>query len=82
MAAVDNTGNGDMNQLWVHLSGLAEGNIFAIYPRILEEIFRQEEQLREEDQHLDLETLVLPSDMEFRLKIYFRLVEKQKKLDE
>lgn len=75
-------GNEDTNQLWVHLSGLADGNIFAIYPKILEEIFLQEEQSRGDIHRQEIENTTLPSDMEWRLKVYFQLVEKQREMDE
>lgn len=72
----------DSNALWVALSEFGEGNIFAVYPKLLAQLLLEEEAARKAGDTSEAEKLVLPSDKEWRLKQYFYLVELQKTLDE
>ncbi|KAJ8726860.1 hypothetical protein PYW08_015257 [Mythimna loreyi] len=72
----------DPNTLWVALSQYSEGNIFEVYPKLLAQLFLQEEAARQEGDTTEAEKLVLPSDKDYRLQKYFVLVELQKELEE
>lgn len=72
----------DSNALWLALSDFGDGNIFAIYPKLLAKLLLEEEASREPGDTSEAEKLVLPSDTEWRLQQYFFLVELQKSLDE
>ncbi|CAB3258175.1 unnamed protein product [Arctia plantaginis] len=71
----------DPNTLWVALNEFGDGNIFQVYPKMLAELFLQEEAARQEGDFSEAEKLVLPSDKEYRLTQYFALVALQKNLD-
>ncbi|KAH9641593.1 hypothetical protein HF086_017117 [Spodoptera exigua] len=72
----------DPNTLWVALNQYSEGNVFEVYPKLLAQLFLQEEAARQEGDTSEAEKLVLPSDKEYRLQKYFVLVELQKELEE
>lgn len=70
----------DPNALWLALSEYSDGNIFNAYPKLLAELFSQEDAARQEGDTSEAECLVLPSDREWRLQQYFLLVDMQKNL--
>ncbi|GLV44069.1 uncharacterized protein CBL_12635 [Carabus blaptoides fortunei] len=67
----------DVNRLWVHVSCFGEGNLFAVYPRILAAMLAG---ARESSKGPPDFEILLPSDAEWKTKIYFQLVEKQRGL--
>lgn len=71
----------DPSTLWVALNEISDGNIFQVYPKMLAELFLQEEAARQAGDFSEAEKLVLPSDKEYRLTQYFALVALQKNLD-
>lgn len=71
----------DSNALWVALSEHSDGNLFAVYPKLLAELLILEDAARQEGDTSEAEKLVLPSDKEYRLTQYFMLVEMQKALE-
>lgn len=71
----------DPNKLWVALSEYGEGNVFAVYPKILAQLLLQDEAARQEGDTSEAEKLVLPSDKEWRLQQYFHLVALQRTLE-
>lgn len=72
----------DPNTLWVALSQYSDGNVFEVYPKLLAQLFLQEEAARQDGDTSEAEKLVLPSDKDYRLQKYFVLVELQKELEE
>lgn len=71
----------DPNAIWVALTEYSDGNIFQVYPKLLAQLFLQEEAARQEGDLSEAEKLVLPSDKEYRLTQYFALVALQKTLE-
>lgn len=72
----------DPNALWLALNEHNDGtNLFNAYPKLLAELFRQEDAARQEGDTSEAEKLVLPSDKEWRLQQYFLLVAMQKSLE-
>ncbi|CAG5010072.1 unnamed protein product [Parnassius apollo] len=71
----------DPNALWLALSEHSEANLFNAYPKLLAELFRQEDEARLEGDTSEAEKLVLPSDKEWRMEQYFLLVAMQKTLE-
>ncbi|KAJ3641305.1 hypothetical protein Zmor_027817 [Zophobas morio] len=67
------------HQLWVNLSSLGDGNIFAILPQLMRKMLDVEGggMFRDEEPY----DFVLPSDDEWQTKIYYKLVEKQRIAD-
>ncbi|CAH1635075.1 unnamed protein product [Spodoptera littoralis] len=72
----------DPNTLWVALNQYSDGNVFEVYPKLLAQLFLQEEAARQDGDTSEAEKLVLPSDKDYRLQKYFVLVELQKDLEE
>jgi hypothetical protein len=56
---------------------VSRANIFSIYPNILKKIVAIDDAAYNPEKNL----IVLPSDFEWQLKCYFRLLEQQKKLN-
>lgn len=56
---------------------VSRANIFSIYPNILKKIVDAEE----EEYSPEKSVTTLPSDFEWQLKCYFRLLEQQKKIN-
>lgn len=72
----------DPNTLWVALSEQShDGNLFDVYPKLLAQLFLQEEAARQDGDTSEAEKLVLPSDKEWRLQLYFFMVSMQKDLE-
>lgn len=71
----------DANTLWVALSEYGDGNVFAVYPKILAQLLLKDEAARQEGDTSEVERLVLPSDKEWRLHQYFYLVSLQRTLE-
>lgn len=65
------------HRLWVSLSSLGEGNVFAVLPQLLQRML-DEQDMQPEDGFQDV---VLPSDDAWQTKIYYKLVEKQRMAD-
>lgn len=67
-----------------HLFTVSRADIFEIYPKILKEILTSEElsRLRSSGSTATLERAIdIPSDFEWQLKMYFKLLEYQKKIN-
>ncbi|XP_050509382.1 uncharacterized protein LOC126886472 isoform X2 [Diabrotica virgifera virgifera] len=64
--------------LWVNLSSLGDGNVFAVLPRLMEQMFSD----NLIDDIEDFTDVILPSDATWQAKIYYQLVEKQRQNDE
>lgn len=56
-------------------------DIFAIYPRTLRELLQAEDLAREREGFLQKDVINLPSDFEWKQKVYFRLLEQQKRIN-
>lgn len=56
-------------------------DIFAIYPKTLRELLQAEVVAREHDGFLQKDIINLPSDFEWKQKVYFRLLEQQRKIN-
>ncbi|CAG9859365.1 unnamed protein product [Phyllotreta striolata] len=67
----------DTNALWVNLSSLGDGNIFAVLPQIIKQMMNDSLTMAVDD----FDDVVLPSDETWRTKIYYQLVEKQRQID-
>lgn len=65
----------DQNQLWVNISSLSEGNVFALLPNILREMLGTDLNDTELDENFQI---TLPSNYEWRSKNYIKLLDKQK----
>ncbi|XP_076252212.1 uncharacterized protein LOC143191222 isoform X1 [Rhynchophorus ferrugineus] len=65
------------HQLWVNLSSLGEGNIFATLPMIVKKFLLD----GTGDMDEEFYDLILPSDNEWQTKIYYKLVEKQRMME-
>lgn len=68
----------DPDALWVALSECTDGNLFTVYPKLLADLLLQEEAAKQDGDTSEAEKLVLPSDREWRILQYFKLVEMQK----
>jgi hypothetical protein len=67
------------HQLWVNLSSLGDGNIFAILPQLMKKMLDVGDGgIFADDEPYDL---VLPSDDTWQTKIYYKLVEQQRMAD-
>lgn len=64
-----------------HLFAISRADIFEIYPRILTEILLSEE-LAKVRASAKERVIDLPSDFEWQLKMYFRLLEHQKQINQ
>lgn len=65
------------DRLWVRLSALGEGNVFAVLPELFRKMITQDA-LKAATEPLDM---IFPSDEQWKEKIYYRLVEQQRKAD-
>lgn len=68
----------DQNQLWVNISSLGAGNVFALLPDILKEMLGSDLNDTDLDESFQI---TLPSNYEWRLKNYLKLLGKQKARD-
>ncbi|XP_019865526.1 uncharacterized protein LOC109594730 isoform X2 [Aethina tumida] len=66
------------HQLWVSLNALGEGNVFEALPDIMKNMMAECELNDVDGEFFDV---VLPSDDEWKTKIYYKLVEKQRLMD-
>lgn len=64
------------HQLWVNLSAIAEGNLSGVLPRLIREMLGSE--LAGRPLFEDGFEMTLPSDFEWRTKVYYRLLERQR----
>lgn len=60
---------------------LSLADIFSIYPRIFREIIAAEELKRSREGALPKDFLYLPSDAEWQERVYYRLLEVQKRIN-
>nr|XP_023020678.1 uncharacterized protein LOC111509210 [Leptinotarsa decemlineata] len=65
------------HKLWVSLSALGDGNVFAVLPQLMKQMLSDEMCDTEED----FADVILPSDNTWQTKIYYQLVEKQRMVD-
>ncbi|KAG5898477.1 hypothetical protein JTB14_015481 [Gonioctena quinquepunctata] len=65
------------HKLWVSLSALGDGNVFAILPQLMKQMLSDGMGETEED----FADVILPSDNAWQTKIYYQLVEKQRLVD-
>ena len=56
---------------------VSRANIFSIYPKILQKLASHDE----ESYSIEKNIITLPSDFEWQLKCYYRLLEQQKKIN-
>lgn len=56
---------------------VSRANIFSIYPKILQKLAS----LDEESYSIEKNIITLPSDFEWQLKCYYRLLEQQKRIN-
>lgn len=68
------------HKLWVSLSSLGEGNVFAVLPQLLQQMFDEEEEAMD-DTGPEFQGVILPSDDAWQTKIYYKLVERQRVAD-
>lgn len=68
------------HQLWVSLSALAGGNVFAVLPQLMRNMFNESASILDEYQDDNID-IILPSDYDWQTKIYYKLVEKQRQCD-
>nr|XP_022919919.1 uncharacterized protein LOC111428573 isoform X2 [Onthophagus taurus] len=66
---------GNEHQLWVNLSSLTEGNIGGVLPKLIQEMLGN---IENENVEQELFEITLPSDDEWRNKMYQKLLLKQK----
>lgn len=67
----------DTDKLWVNLSSMGEGNIFAVLPQLMKQML-SEDMFNIEEEFVDV---ILPSNDAWQTKIYYKLVEKQRMID-
>lgn len=63
-----------------HLFYVSRANIFEVYPRILNEILLSEELAKIRGSAKE-RIIDIPSDFEWQLKMYFRLLDRQKQIN-
>lgn len=67
----------DTDKLWVNLSSMGNGNIFAVLPQLMKQILS--------DDMFDIDdnfvNIILPSNDAWQAKIYYKLIETQRLLD-
>lgn len=68
---------GDIDKLWVNLSALGDGNVFAVLPQLMRQML-SDDMGNTDDNFVDV---ILPSDDAWQTKIYYKLVEKQRLTD-
>lgn len=56
---------------------VSRANIFSIYPKILQKLASHDE----ESYSIEKNIITLPSDFEWQLKCYYRLLEQQKRIN-
>lgn len=63
---------------------ISRADIFSIYPKIFQELLATDDADRQEapSGRLPKDYFSLPSDYEWKLKVYFRLLEMQRKLND
>ncbi|XP_055694802.1 uncharacterized protein LOC129796701 isoform X2 [Lutzomyia longipalpis] len=61
---------------------ISRADIFSIYPKIFNELLAQDECERQKSGSRAAKEINLPSDYEFRLKVYLRLLDQQRRLNE
>lgn len=64
-----------------HLFTVSRADIFEVYPKILKEILTSEELTKVRKSSAQEQVIDLPSDFEWQLKMYFRLLEHQKQIN-
>lgn len=67
----------DTDKLWVNLSSMSEGNIFAVLPQLMKQML-SDDMFNIDDNFVDV---ILPSNDAWQTKIYYKLVEKQRLID-
>lgn len=67
----------DTDKLWVNLSSMGNGNIFAVLPQLMKQIL-SDDMFVIDDNFVDI---ILPSNDAWQAKIYYKLIEKQRLLD-
>lgn len=67
----------DTDKLWVNLSSMGEGNIFAVLPQLMKQML-SEDMFNIEEDFVDV---ILPSNDAWQTKIYYKLVENQRMID-
>lgn len=67
--------NTNEHQLWISLSSLGDGNVFAYLPKLMEKLIADK---LVEDGLEDNYDLVFPSDETWRTKIYLKMLAKQR----
>lgn len=68
------------HQLWLTLSALGDGNIFAVLPELIENMLYSDISLVSAGIPESF-SIVFPSDSKWQNKIYLQLVEKQRQQD-
>lgn len=66
----------DTDKLWVSLSALGDGNIFAVLPQLMKEMLTEDM-----GDTKDVIDVILPSNDAWQAKIYYKLVERQRLSD-
>ncbi|GAB0093934.1 Ubiquitin-protein ligase E3A, N-terminal zinc-binding domain [Sergentomyia squamirostris] len=61
---------------------ISRADIFSIYPKIFNELIAQDEAERQKSGGRVTKEINLPSDYDFKLKVYFRLLDQQRRLNE
>ncbi|CAH0552622.1 unnamed protein product [Brassicogethes aeneus] len=70
---------GSDHQLWVNLSALGDGNVFGLLPDLMKRMLSDCDTSDVDDEYCDV---ILPSDDEWRTKVYYKLVERQRLMDD
>lgn len=66
------------HQLWVNLSSLGDGNVFAYLSKLMEQLLSDEYGGEEGNENYDL---VFPSDEAWKTKIYLKMLAKQRMME-
>lgn len=61
---------------------ISRADIFAIYPKILANILKAEEQKRTRDSSLSRDFIPLPTDGDYQERVYYRLLAVQKGIND
>lgn len=67
----------ELNELWVNLSSLGEGNLFTQWPEILKNMLSSEQIGEDSSEDFNFD-YTLPSNLQWRTKIYLKLLAKQR----
>ena len=70
------TENNETHQMWVNLNSVTEGNLIGVLPEKLKGMFMDDRDVIDLN---DTHVITLPSDFEWKTKMYFRLLEEQRK---